>query len=144
MNMSAFTNKGDIIKIAMVMFVFAQTVRHLVYVNSRRKLDMETNSGQIAEWMTITLTIIVVGFLALNPTTGGMIAGGLAALIVGLFGTGISLIYDSAKHKTGPTKDTVGYEKNRLYFGIAYTMFSVVLLIYALYLSMSSSSSYGN
>jgi heme/copper-type cytochrome/quinol oxidase subunit 2 len=139
--MSAFVGKSDMIKIAMVLFVFAQTIRQLVQVNNRRKLDMETNSGQVAEWMTITLTIIIASFLAMNPTTGGLIAGGLTALIVGLFGTGISLVYDSIKHKGGPTKDTVGYEKNRLYFGISYILFAVVLLMFMIYTYMSSSSS---
>ena len=128
---NSFSNPSSVLTLTMVTFLVVQAIRQLVLVNGQAAAKTESRSGQVAAWMTITLTLIVAALLyspgSLTRTTT---LGGLFLLFAGVMGSGIAMIYDGMNNKAGP-------EKNRLWFGIAHVLFAMLILAFLLY-SMSA------
>lgn len=130
--MNAYANNTSdlVLKTSMVAFLAVQAIRQLVQVNAQADAKTESRSGQVAAWMTITLTLIIAGIMYQSgPLSSKTVTGTTLALFVGIMGSGIAMIYDAMSNKAGP-------EKNRLWFGIAHVVFAVMLFAFLLY-SMS-------
>jgi len=113
-------------KIAIVAFLGLQAIRQLVLVNAQADDEKESLAGQVAAWMTITLTVVVAGFLWYPSLPDKMITTGLLTLFVGAMGSGVAMLYDSIKNKAGP-------EKNRMWFAIAHIVFAILILAFLIY-----------
>ena len=116
-----------VMKMSMVTFLIVQAIRQLVLVNGQTADNKESRAGQVAAWMTITLTILVAAFLyPSTPLSDKNILGGIFLLFAGVMGSGIAMLYDSMKNKAGP-------EKNRMWFAIAHIIFAILLLAFLIY-----------
>ena len=116
-----------VMKMSMVTFLIVQAIRQLVLVNGQAADKKESRAGQVAAWMTITLTILVAAFLYPSvPLPDKNILGGILLLFVGVMGSGIAMLYDAMKNKAGP-------EKNRLWFAIAHIIFAVLILAFLMF-----------
>ena len=118
---------ANIAKIIMLMFLGVQGIRQLVQVNGRAnaKDATESGAGQVAAWMTITMTVLI-GFFLYQPKTPTVMA--LAALFIAAMGSGVAMIYDYSANKTV----ALAAEPNRLFFGIAHVLFALLTLVYLL------------
>jgi len=124
---NSMSNPAFVLKISMILFLVVQAIRQLVLVNGQYDAKTESRAGQVASWMTITMTLIIAGLL--YPSTQlstNATMGGLALLVIGAMGSGIFMIYDAAKNKTAA-------EKNRMWFGIAHTLFALIMLAFLMY-----------
>jgi uncharacterized membrane-anchored protein len=115
----------------MLTFLGVQGIRQLIQVNSQASGDKPTESraGQVAAWMTITMTVLI-GYLLYQKQSAPRMA--LVALVVAAMGSGVAMIYDYAANKTG----ALAAEKNRLWFGIAHVLFALLTLVYLLMMAM--------
>jgi len=109
----------------MLTFLGVQGIRQLVHVNGQANSKTETRAGQVAAWMTITMTVLI-GFLLYQPKTASVMS--LAALFVTAMGSGVAMIYDYSANKTV----ALAAEPNRLFFGIAHVLFALLTLVYLL------------
>ena len=124
---NSLANPNFVLKLSMVTFLIVQAIRQLVLVNSQATAKTESRAGQVAAWMTITLTLIVAALLyPSGPLTYKNTLGGLFLVFAGVMGSGIAMIYDGMKNKAGP-------EKNRLWFGIAHVIFAMLVFAFLLY-----------
>jgi hypothetical protein len=126
---NSLTNPDFVLKLSMVTFLVVQAIRQLVLVNAQASGDkpMESRAGQVASWMTITLTLVVAALLyPSGPLSRKMTLGGLFILFAGVMGSGIAMTYDGMKNKGGP-------EKNRMWFGIAHIVFAMLVFAFLLY-----------
>lgn len=124
---NSMSNPAFVLKLSMVIFLAVQAIRQLILVNGQYDAKTESRPGQVASWMTITMTLIIAGLL--YPSTQlstKTTMGGLALLVIGAMGSGIFMIYDAMKNKTPA-------EKNRLWFGIAHVVFAMIMLAFLLY-----------
>ena len=126
-NNSFNKSPANVAKILMLTFLCVQGIRQLVQVNGRANADKPTESGagQVAAWMTITMTVLI-GFLLYQPKTASVMS--LVALFVAAMGSGIAMIYDYSVNKTV----ALAAEPNRLFFGIAHVLFALLTLVYLL------------
>jgi uncharacterized membrane protein len=121
------SNPAFVLKLSMVLFLVVQAIRQLVLVNGQYNAKTESRAGQVASWMTITMTLIIAGLLyPSTPLSTKTTMGGLALLVIGAMGSGTYMIYDGMKNKTSQ-------EKNRLWFGIAHVVFAMIMLAFLLY-----------
>lgn len=106
-------------------FLAVQAIRQLVQVNSQFGAKMESRSGQVATWFTTTL-LLIAAYLSTNEikTYNSSIVF-LAALFIGIMGSGIAMIYASTT--------TPNPESNRMWFGIAHVLFALIVLAYSVY-----------
>ena len=111
----------------MLTFLGVQGIRQLVQVNGRASGDKPTESraGQVAAWMTITMTVLI-GYLLYQAKPASVMA--LAALFIAAMGSGVAMIYDYSANKTV----ALAAEPNRLFFGIAHVLFALLTLVYLL------------
>lgn len=124
---NSMSDPAFVLKLSMVVFLAVQAIRQLILVNGQYEAKTESRSGQVATWMTITMTLIIAGLLyPSTPLSTKTVMGGLALLVIGAMGSGISMIYDAMKNKTSQ-------EKNRLWFGIAHVVFAMIMLAFLLY-----------
>lgn len=123
---NSMSNPAFVLKLSMVIFLAVQAIRQLILVNGQYEAKTESRSGQVASWMTITMTLIIAGLLYPSQLSTKTTMGGLALLVIGAMGSGISMIYDAMKNKTSQ-------EKNRLWFGIAHVVFAMIMLAFLLY-----------
>ena len=126
-NNSFNSSKANIAKLFMLTFLGVQGIRQLVQVNGRANAEKpsESRAGQVAAWMTITMTVLI-GFLLYQPKTASVMA--LAALFIAAMGSGVAMIYDYSANKTV----ALAAEPNRLFFGIAHVIFALLTLVYLL------------
>jgi len=128
---NSLSNPNSVLKLSMATFLIVQAIRQLVLVNGQAAAKTESRSGQVAAWMTITLTLIVAALLyPSGPLAYKTTLGGLFLVFAGVMGSGIAMIYDGMNNKAGP-------EKNRLWFGIAHLLFAMLVFAFLLY-SMSA------
>jgi cytochrome bd-type quinol oxidase subunit 2 len=126
-NNNSLSNPSFVLKLSMVTFLIVQAIRQLVLVNSQATAKTESRAGQVATWMTITLTLIVAALLyPSGPLSRKSTLGGLFLVFAGVMGSGIAMIYDGMKNKGGQ-------EKNRLWFGIAHVVFAMLVFAFLLY-----------
>ena len=118
---------ANIAKLFMLTFLGVQGIRQLIQVNGRAnaKTPTESRAGQVAAWMTITMTVLI-GFLLYQSRPAPVIA--LAALFIAAMGSGVAMIYDYSANKTV----ALAAEPNRLFFGIAHVIFALLTLVYLL------------
>lgn len=118
---------ANIAKLFMLTFLGVQGIRQLIQVNGRANAEKPTESeaGQKAAWMTITMTVLI-GFLLYQPRPAPVMA--LAALFIAAMGSGVAMIYDYSANKTA----ALAAEPNRLFFGIAHVIFALLTLVYLL------------
>jgi hypothetical protein len=118
---------ANVAKLFMLTFLGVQGIRQLVQVNGRAnaKTPTESRAGQVAAWMTITMTLLI-GFLLYQPKPAPVMA--LAALFVAAMGSGVAMIIDYSSNKTV----ALAAEPNRLFFGIAHVIFALLTLVYLL------------
>ena len=124
-NNSFNSSKANIAKLFMLTFLGVQGIRQLIQVNGRANGKTETRAGQVAAWMTITMTVLI-GYLLYQPKTASVMA--LAALFITAMGSGVAMIYDYSANKTV----ALAAEPNRLFFGIAHVIFALLTLVYLL------------
>ena len=126
-NNSFNSSKANIAKLFMLAFLGVQGIRQLIQVNGRANAEKpsESRAGQVAAWMTITMTVLI-GYLLYQPKTASFMA--LAALFVAAMGSGVAMIYDYSANKTV----ALAAEPNRLFFGIAHVIFALLTLVYLL------------
>ena len=128
---NSLSNPNSVLKLSMVTFLIVQAIRQLVLVNGQAAAKTESYAGQVAAWMTITLTLVIAALLySPGPLAYKSALGGLFILFVGVMGSGIAMIYDGINNKSGP-------EKNRLFFGIAHILFAMLLFAFLLYSMMA-------
>lgn len=120
------SNPAFVLKLSMVLFLAVQAIRQLILVNAQYDAKTESRAGQVASWMTITMTLIIAALLYPSQLSTTTTMGGLALLVIGAMGSGISMIYDAMKNKTHA-------EKNRLWFGIAHVVFAMIMLAFLMY-----------
>jgi len=126
-NNNSLSNPNFVLKISMVTFLVVQAIRQLVLVNSQATAKTESRAGQVAAWMTITLTMVVAALLyPSGPLSRKNTLGGMFMVFAGVMGSGIAMTYDGMKNKTGQ-------EKNRLWFGIAHIVFAMLVFAFLLY-----------
>lgn len=124
---NSMSNPAFVLKLSMVFFLAVQAIRQLILVNGQYEAKTESSSGRVAAWMTITMTLIIAALLyPSTPLSTKTVMGGLALLVIGAMGSGISMIYDAMKNKTSQ-------EKNRLWFGIAHVVFAMIMLAFLIY-----------
>lgn len=131
--MNAYSNDSfnkspaNISKLLLLTFLAVQAVRQLTQVNGRANAEKpsESRAGQVAAWMTITMTLLA-GVLLYRPKMATFTA--LGALIIAAMGSGIAMIYDYSANKTV----ALAAEPNRLFFGIAHVIFALITLVYLL------------
>jgi len=124
---NSLSNPNFVLKLSMVTFLIVQAIRQLVLVNSQATAKTESRAGQVAAWMTITLTLLIAALLyPSGPQSPKSTLGGLFLVFVGVMGSGIAMIYDGMKNKTGQ-------EKNRMWFGIAHVLFAMLVFAFLLY-----------
>lgn len=131
-NNSSFNKSPtNVAKLFMLTFLGVQGIRQLIHVNSQAGGDKPTESraGQVAAWMTITMTV-VIGYLLYQKQAAPRMA--LVALVIAAMGSGVAMIYDYAANKTV----ALAAEKNRLWFGIAHVVFALLTLVYLLMMAM--------
>ena len=118
---------ANVAKLFMLTFLGVQGIRQLIQVNGRAnaKPPTESRAGQVAAWMTITMTLLI-GFLLYQPKPAPVMA--LAALFVAAMGSGVAMIIDYSSNKT----IALAAEPNRLFFGIAHVIFALLTLVYLL------------
>jgi hypothetical protein len=124
-NNSFNSSKSNIAKLFMLTFLGVQGIRQLIQVNGRATSKTESRAGQVAAWMTITMTVLI-GYLLYQPKTASVMA--LAALFITAMGSGVAMIYDYSANKTA----ALAAEPNRLFFGIAHVIFALLTLVYLL------------
>ena len=133
-NNSFNKSPANVAKLFLLGFLAVQGVRQLIQVNqdaSPKTVDgksvdaAESRSGQVAAWMTITMTVLA-GYLLYMSKPAPVMA--LAALFVATMGSGVALIYDYATNKT----QAHTAERNRMWFGIAHIIFALLTLVYLL------------
>ena len=126
-NNSFNKSPANVAKLFMLTFLGVQGIRQLVQVNGRASGDKPTESraGQVAAWMTITMTVLI-GFLLYQGKPASVMA--LAALFIAAMGSGVAMIYDYSANKTV----ALAAEPNRLFFGIAHVIFALLTLVYLL------------
>ena len=126
-NNSFNKSPANVAKLFMLTFLGVQGIRQLVQVNGRASGDKPTESraGQVAAWMTITMTVLI-GFLLYQGKPASVMA--LAALFIAAMGSGVAMIYDYSANKTV----ALAAEPNRLFFGIAHVLFALLTLVYLL------------
>ena len=107
---------------AMAGFLAVQAIRQLVQVNGDKN---ESRSGQVASWFTTTLLLIAAYLTASQVKTKNEAMTILAALFIGVMGSGIAMIYGSTV--------TPNPEPNRRWFGIAHIIFALLILAYSVY-----------
>jgi hypothetical protein len=128
-NNNSLSSPNFVLKLSMVTFLVVQAIRQLILVNSQASGDkpMESRAGQVAAWMTITLTLVVAALLyPSGPLSRKNTLGGLFIVFAGVMGSGIAMTYDGMKNKGGP-------EKSRLWFGIAHIVFAMLVFAFLLY-----------
>ena len=126
-NNNAFnSSRANISKLFLLTFLGVQAVRQLIQVNGQASGDksIESRAGQVASWMTITMTL-VAGYALYAPKTPHRMA--LAALFAAAMGSGIAMIYDYLN--TGSTS-SVENKRNRLFFGIGHVLLALAVLVY--------------
>lgn len=123
---NSLSDPSFVLKMSMVLFLAVQAIRQLILVNGQYEAKTETRPGQVASWMTITMTLIIAGLLYPSTLSTKTTMGGLALLVIGAMGSGIAMMYDALKNKTPA-------EKNRLWFGITHVVFAMVILAFLLY-----------
>lgn len=106
-------------------FLAVQAIRQLVQVNGQFSSNAESRSGQVATWFTTTLLIVAAYLSASQVKTKNEAMAILAALFIGVMGSGIAMIYASTT--------TPNPEPNRRWFGIAHVVFAMIILGYAVY-----------
>jgi len=128
MNNSFNKSSTNIAKILLLTFLGVQGIRQLIQVNEQvgRKDNIESGAGQVATWMTITMTLLA-GFFLYQVKTPTYMA--LGALFIAALGSGSAMIYDYMDSKS---KNTVEAKGNRLFFGIAHVIFALLVLVYFL------------
>jgi hypothetical protein len=111
----------------MLAFLGVQGIRQLIQVNGRAnaKTPTESRAGQVAAWMTITMTVLIGVLLYMSRPAPVM---ALAALFIAAMGSGVAMIYDYSANKTV----ALAAEPNRLFFGIAHVIFALLTLVYLL------------
>ena len=120
-NNNAFnSSKANIAKLLLLTFLGVQSIRQLVYVNDQAGAKTESRSGQVAAWMTITMTL-VAAYALYAPKTPSVMA--MIALVIAAMGSGVAMIY-------GVLKNDVKPEKYRLFFGIAHVILAVLVSAY--------------
>ena len=126
-NNSFNKSPANVAKLFMLTFLGVQGIRQLIQVNGRAsaKTPTESRAGQVAAWMTITMTVLI-GVLLYQPKTASVMA--LAALFIAAMGSGVAMIYDYSANKTV----ALAAEPNRLFFGIAHVIFALLTLVYLL------------
>ena len=124
-NNSFNSSKSNIAKLFMLTFLGVQGIRQLIQVNGRATSKTESRAGQVAAWMTITMTVLI-GYLLYQPKTASVMA--LAALFIAAMGSGVAMIYDYSANKTV----ALAAEPNRLFFGVAHVLFALLTLVYLL------------
>jgi hypothetical protein len=126
-NNSFNKSPANMAKIAILIFLGVQGIRQLIQVNGKANAKPPTESlaGQVAAWMTITMTLLA-GILLYQPKMATFTA--LAALFVAAMGSGVAMIYDYSANKTV----ALAAEPNRLFFGIAHVLFALLTLVYLL------------
>ena len=126
-NNSFNKSPANVAKLFMLTFLGVQGIRQLVQVNGRASGDKPTESraGQVAAWMTITMTVLI-GYLLYQAKPASVMA--LAALFIAAMGSGVAMIYDYSANKTV----ALAAEPNRLFFGIAHVLFALLTLVYLL------------
>jgi hypothetical protein len=126
-NNSFNKSPANVAKLFMLMFLCVQGIRQLIQVNGRANVEKATESraGQVAAWMTITMTVLI-GFLLYQKQSAPVMA--LAALFITAMGSGVAMIYDYSANKTV----ALAAEPNRLFFGIAHVIFALLTLVYLL------------
>jgi hypothetical protein len=129
-NNSSFNKSPtNVAKLFMLTFLGVQGVRQLIQVNGQATNKTETRAGQVAAWMTITMTVLI-GYLLYQKQGSPRMA--LVALVVAAMSSGVAMIYDYAANKTV----ALAAEKNRLWFGIAHVVFALLTLVYLLMMAM--------
>ena len=124
-NNSFNKSPANVAKLFMVTFLGVQGIRQLVQVNGRADAGTESRAGQVAAWMTITMTVLI-GYLLYQAKPASVMA--LAALFIAAMGSGVAMIYDYSANKT----ISLAAEPNRLFFGIAHVIFALLTLVYLL------------
>lgn len=119
----------NVAKLFMLTFLGVQGIRQLIQVNGQATNKTESRAGQVAAWMTITMTV-AIGYLLYQKQAAPRMA--LVALVVAAMGSGVAMIYDYAANKTV----ALAAEKNRLWFGIAHVVFALLTLVYLLMMAM--------
>ena len=127
-NSSFNKSPANIAKIFLLGFLGVQAIRQLIQVNGQAGGDkpVESRAGQVAAWMTITMTLLA-GYFLYQPKTPTVMA--LWALFIAAMGSGSAMIYDYMDAKS---TQTVEVKRNRLFFGIAHIIFALFVLIYFL------------
>lgn len=121
---SPFSQK-NVLKMSMITFLAVQAVRQLIQVNSLKASGQESASGQVSAWFIITLTMLIAVLLSQSSLSRNTTLLSFAALVIGILGSGIALVYDTQTSKTSP-------EKARMFFGIAHIIFGFMILAYLL------------
>jgi hypothetical protein len=126
-NNSFNKSPANVAKLFMLAFLGVQGIRQLIQVNGRAnaKTPTESRAGQVAAWMTITMTVLIGVLLYMSRPAPVM---ALAALFIAAMGSGVAMIYDYSANKTV----ALAAEPNRLFFGIAHVIFALLTLVYLL------------
>jgi hypothetical protein len=124
----SLSDPNFVLKVSVSTFLAVQAIRQLVLVNSQYGGKTESRAGQVASWMTTTLTFMVaiLLFQSQNELSDRGVLTSLFLLFIGVMSSGIAMIYDGAKNNGGP-------EKNRMWFGVAHTVFAMLIFAYLLY-----------
>jgi hypothetical protein len=143
-NNNSLTNPNFVLKLSMMTFLIVQAIRQLVLVNTQfgDGDKNETRAGQVAAWMTITLTLVVAALLyPSGPLSRKTTLGGLFLLFAAVMGSGVAMVYTTLD--TSKTKNDKGTQINkevsnkaepsRQWFGIAHIVFAVLVFAFLLY-----------
>jgi uncharacterized membrane-anchored protein len=132
-NNNAFnSSRANVSKLLLLTFLGVQAIRQLVIVNSQANRDdaIESFSGKLASWLTITMTLIAAITLYVPKTPHRM---ALAALFIAAMGSGVAMIYD---YLDTSSKNKVENKINRLWFGIAHILLALAVLVYLIMSNM--------
>ena len=143
---NSLTNPNFVLKLSMVTFLIVQAIRQLVLVNSQfgNGDKNETRAGQVAAWMTITLSVVIAAFMwPAGPLSRNLTLGGLFVLFAGVMGSGVAMVYttlDTSKTLGGKgtqinkeLSDKAEPTRSRRWFGVAHIIFAVLILTFLLY-----------
>lgn len=119
------SSKANVSKLILLTFLGVQAIRQLIDVNGQAAAKTESRAGQVAAWMTISMTLLA-GYVLYSPKTPHRM--GLAALFIAAMGSGVAMIYDYSANKT----QALAAEKYRLWFGIAHVILALLVLTYLL------------
>jgi hypothetical protein len=125
--MNAYPNnnsKANVSKLILLLFLSVQAIRQLVQVNGQASSGIESMSGKVASWMTITMTLVAATALYM-PKTPQIAA--LGALFVAAMASGIAMIYD---YFDATSKQKVEGKTNRMIFGVAHIILALAVLVY--------------